>query len=144
MSRQNIMINTTISKSSGVVLWSGFFIQCHQNTPKRSFFLLFKLHIKSNNILSSIWSYHPNISVCYISMFLQLHSQYAKENWIGPPFALFTTIYYVIILACKEHFHLDTTSYKAMIMPEILFGISYALIFPTSLEFIIAQSPHKI
>ena len=28
-----------------------------------------------------------------------------------------------------------------MIMPEILYGISYAMVFPTSLEFIIAQSP---
>ena len=64
-----------------------------------------------------------------------------KRIGLGLLFALFTTIYYVIIFACKEHFHLDTTSYKAMIMPEILYGISYALVFPTSLEFIIAQSP---
>ena len=59
-------------------------------------------------------------------------------------FVLFTTFYYTIIFACKDHFYLDTTSYKAMIVPEILFGISYALLFPTSLEFIIAQSPHEM
>ena len=29
-------------------------------------------------------------------------------------------------------------------MPEILYGISYALVFLTSLELIIAQSPHEI
>ena len=59
---------------------------------------------------------------------------YAQENWNRPPFALSTTIYYVVIFACKEHFHLDTTSYKAMIVPEILYGISYTLVFPTFLE----------
>ena len=31
-----------------------------------------------------------------------------------------------------------------MIMPEILYGISYALAYPTFLEFIIAQSPHEM
>ena len=64
-----------------------------------------------------------------------------KRIGLGVLFALFTTIYYVIIFACKEHLHLSSASYKAMIMPEILYGISYALVFPTSLEFIIAQSP---
>ena len=67
-----------------------------------------------------------------------------KRIGLGLLFALFTTIYYIIIFACKEHFHLDTTSYKVMIVPEILYGISYALVFPTSLEFIIAQSPHEM
>ena len=67
-----------------------------------------------------------------------------KRIGLGLLLAFFTTTYYVIIFVCKEHFHLDTTSYKAMIMPEILYGISYALIFPTSLEFIIAQSPHEM
>ena len=67
-----------------------------------------------------------------------------KRIGLGLLFALFTTIYYVIIFACKEHFYLDTTSYKAMIMPEILYGISYALVLATSLEFIIAQSPHEM
>ena len=67
-----------------------------------------------------------------------------KRIGLGTLLVLFTTIYYVIIFACKDHFHLDTTSYKAMLMPEILFGISYALVFPTSLEFIIAQSPHEM
>ena len=67
-----------------------------------------------------------------------------KRIGLGLLFALFTTVYYVSIFICKEHFHLDTTSYKSMIMPEILYGISYALVFPTSLEFIIAQSPHEM
>ena len=67
-----------------------------------------------------------------------------KRIGLGILFALLTTVYYVIIFAFKEQFHLDTTSYKAMLMPEILYGISCALILPTSLEFIIAQSPHEI
>ena len=67
-----------------------------------------------------------------------------KRTGLGLLFALFATVYYVIIFASKEHFHMDTTSYKAMIIPEILYGISYALFFPTSLEFIIAQSPHEM
>ena len=67
-----------------------------------------------------------------------------KRIGLGLLFALFTTIYYVIIFACKDHFQMDTASYKAMIMPEILYRTSYALFFPTSLEFIIAQSPCEI
>ena len=67
-----------------------------------------------------------------------------KRIGLGLLLAFFTTTYYVIIFACKEHFHLDSTSYKAMIVPEILYGISYAIVFPTSLEFIIAQSPHEM
>ena len=67
-----------------------------------------------------------------------------KRIGLGLLFVFVTITYYIIIFACKDHFYLDTTSYKAMIMPEILYGISYALVFPTSLEFIIAQSPHEM
>ena len=45
------------------------------------------------------------------------------------------------MIACKEHFPLDTNSYKAIVIPQILFGFSLALIVSTSLEFTIAQSP---
>ena len=45
------------------------------------------------------------------------------------------------MIACKEHFPLDTNSYKATVIPQILIGLSLALIAPTSLEFTIAQSP---
>ena len=67
-----------------------------------------------------------------------------KRIGLGILFALFTNVYYVVIFAFKKHFHLDTTSYKAIVMPEILYGISSALILTTSLEFIIAQSPHQM
>ena len=36
-----------------------------------------------------------------------------KRIGLGILFALFTTIYYVFIFACKEHFHLDTSLTKA-------------------------------
>ena len=63
---------------------------------------------------------------------------------LGLVFALLVQLYYVIIFACKNYFQLDTTSYKAIILPESLFGVSFALIVPTSLEFTIAQSPHEM
>ena len=64
-----------------------------------------------------------------------------KRIGIGMLFSLFTLLYYVIMIACKEHFPLDTNSYKAIVIPQILFGFSLALIVSTSLEFTIAQSP---
>ena len=62
---------------------------------------------------------------------------------LGLAFVLAVRVNYVILFACKEHFQLDTLSYKTIIFPEILDGISFALILPTSLEFTIAQSPHE-
>ena len=67
-----------------------------------------------------------------------------KRIGVGLVFSLFTTTYSVIILACKDHFHFDTTSYKAAIVSQVLFGISFVFIFPTSLAFTIAQSPHEM
>ena len=67
-----------------------------------------------------------------------------KRIGVGLVFSLFTTIYYVIMLACKDHFHFDTTSYKFTVVSQVLFGISSALILATSLEFTIAQSPHEM
>ena len=67
-----------------------------------------------------------------------------KRIGLGSVFALLTPLYYVIMLVCKDHFQLNTYSYPAIIVPQILFRISYILIFPTSLEFTIAQSPHDM
>ena len=63
---------------------------------------------------------------------------------LGLVFALLTSLSYIIMFACKEHYDLNTTSYKTVVIPEMLSGISFALIFPTSLEFTIAQSPYEI
>ena len=67
-----------------------------------------------------------------------------KRIGLGLVFSLFTTTYSVIILACKDHILFDTTSYKAAIVSQCLYGIGFALIFPTSLAFTIAQSPHEM
>ena len=67
-----------------------------------------------------------------------------KRIGIGLIFALLTTLYYVFMLACRDSFNLNTTSYKSLLVPQILHGIAFALIFPTSLEFTIAQCPHKM
>ena len=67
-----------------------------------------------------------------------------KRIGLGLIFALSAPLYYVILFSCKKFLHLNTTSYKAIIVSEILFGISFALILPTSLEFTIAQSPHEM
>ena len=67
-----------------------------------------------------------------------------KRIGVGLVFSLFTTLYSVIMLSCKNHFLFDTTSYKAAIVSECFYGIAFALIYPTSLAFTIAQSPHEM
>ena len=67
-----------------------------------------------------------------------------KRIGSGLLFALFTVFYYIIIFASKESSSFNTTSYKAVIILQILYGIAFAFILPTSLEFTIAQSPHKM
>ena len=67
-----------------------------------------------------------------------------KRIALGFVFILLTPLYYVIMFLSKEHFQLNTTSYHAILVPQILSGISFALIFPTSIEFTIAQSPHEM
>ena len=48
------------------------------------------------------------------------------------------------MLACKSYFLFDITSYKVVIVSEVLYGTAAALIIPTSLAFTIAQSPHEM
>ena len=67
-----------------------------------------------------------------------------KRIALGLTFALLTTLYYVVMLACKDSLYLNTTSYKAVVVPLILYGIAYVFIIPTSFEFTIAQCPHKM
>ena len=67
-----------------------------------------------------------------------------KRIALGLLLTLLTPLYYVIIFVSKQHFQLNTSSYHVVIAPQILSGISFALIFPTSLEFTIAQSPHEM
>ena len=64
-----------------------------------------------------------------------------KRICFGLFLALFVPLYYVIIFACKEQFDLNTSSYIAIVhvVPEILFGIAFALVYPTSLEFTVSS-----
>ena len=63
-----------------------------------------------------------------------------KRIGVGLVFSLFTTIYSVVMLAFKDHSLFDTSSYKVVIVSQVLYGIAFALILPISLEFTIAQS----
>ena len=62
-----------------------------------------------------------------------------KRIGLGLVFALATTLSYVVIFKYQS----NTSSYfnDLLLIPQILFGVAFALIFPTSLEFTIAQSP---
>ena len=84
--------------------------------------------------------YHLLIYPCFYKCIPSM----LKRIGIGLIFALLTTLYYVVMLACRDSFNLNNTSYKALIIPQILHGIAFAFIFPTSLEFTIAQCPHKM
>ena len=48
------------------------------------------------------------------------------------------------MFACTDSLYLNTTSYKAAVVPKLLYRISYAFILPTSLEFTIVQCPHEM
>ena len=84
--------------------------------------------------------YHLLIYPCFYKFIPSM----LKKIGLGLIFALLTTLYYVVMLACRDNFNLNTTSYKALLVPQILHGIAFAFIFPTSLEFTIAQCPHKM
>ena len=76
--------------------------------------------------------------------FYKLIPSMLKRTGLGLIFALLTTLYYVIMLACKDSLYLNITSYKAVVVPQILYGIAYAFIIPSSLEFTIAQCPQEM
>ena len=67
-----------------------------------------------------------------------------KRIGVGLIFALFTIIYSVIILASKDRFHFEITWYNFTVFSQGLYGMSCALILPSSLAFTIAQSPHEM
>ena len=67
-----------------------------------------------------------------------------KRIGLGLVFAFLSSLYYVILFTCQDHLHVNVTSYKLIIVPQILLGATFALILPTSLEFFLAQSPNKM
>ena len=68
--------------------------------------------------------YHLLIYPCFYKFIPNM----LKGIGIGFIFALLTTLYYVVMLACRDSFNLNTTSYKALIIPQILHGIALTLI----------------
>ena len=64
-----------------------------------------------------------------------------KRIGVGLVFSLFTTIYSVIMLTCKNYFLFDITSYKVVIVSEVLYGTAT---IPTTLAFTIAQTPREM
>ena len=62
-----------------------------------------------------------------------------KRIGVGLVFALATTLSYVVIFKYQK----NTLSYfnDLLLIPQILYGVAFALIVPTSLEFTIVQSP---
>ena len=84
--------------------------------------------------------YHLLIYPCFYKCIPNM----LKRIGLGLVFALLTTLCYVVMLVCRDSLNLNTTSYKAVVVPQILYGIGYALILPTSLEFTIAQCPHEM
>ena len=62
-----------------------------------------------------------------------------KRTGLGLVFALASTVSDVVIFKYQR----NTLSYfnNLLLIPQIFYGVAFALIFPTSLEFTIAQSP---
>ena len=116
-------------------------ISYYKLNEKLSFFdcFMFKnsLHILVASFL--ILFYQLMIYPCFHSYIPSM----LKRIGVGLVFSLFTTIYSVIMLAFKDHSLFDTSSYKVVIVSEVLYGIAFALILPISLEFTIAQSPQE-
>ena len=66
-----------------------------------------------------------------------------KRIGLGLAFALSTPISHLIMVLLKEHFKMEC-AFCESIIPQVLLAISYILIFPTSFEFTIAQSPQEM
>ena len=99
-----------------------------------------------SNILSSLFSSFLillHVFVIYPCFFKYIPSM-LKRIGLGLVFAFLSALYYVILFTCQDHLHLNITSYKLIIVPQILLGAAFALILPTSLEFFLAQSPNKM
>ena len=66
-----------------------------------------------------------------------------KRVGLGLAFALSTLVSHLIMLVLKEYFKIECSLCESII-PQVLLAISYILIFPTSFEFTIAQSPQEM
>jgi peptide/histidine transporter 3/4 len=101
------------------------------------------------NCLVSTTFFRQLISAIIIVLYIAF-SQYLykyipsmlKRIGIGLIFALFTMVSYAIVIKfLKSESEGPYYYHNGLIIPQVLFGVGYFLIFPTSLEFTIAQSP---
>ena len=117
-------------------------ISYYKSNEELSFFHCFMFKNALSHLVASllILFYQLIIYPCFYKYIPSM----LKRIGLGLVFSLFTTIYFVIILACKDYILFNTISYKAAIVSQCFYGIAFALIFPTSLAFTIAQSPHEM
>ena len=117
-------------------------ISYYKSDEKLSFFECIVFKNASHTLVASllILFYQLIIYPCFHNYIPSM----LKRIGVGLIFSLFTTIYSVMRFACKDDFFFGATSFKAVILSQVLYGIAYALIMPTSLEFTIAQSPHEM
>ena len=105
---------------------------------------LFKFCFISNNTMKYITS----LSLLFLHQ-LFIHSCFnkyipsmLKRIGLGLAFAVATTLSLVIIFKYNyDNRNVLLTFDYLMLIPQILYGVAFALIFPVSLEFTIAQSP---
>ena len=83
--------------------------------------------------------YHFVIYPCFYNYIPSM----LKRIGLGLIFALFYPVSYFIMIIWQGYLNVNVDFYK-VIVPHILLAISYSIIFPISLEFTIAQCPHKM
>ena len=120
------------------VKWNSYY----KSGEKFSFFDCYMIKNALHTLIASLL-----IFFCQLIIYPYFHNYIPSRLTrigVGLVFSLFTTLYSVVMLACKNHFLFNTTSYKAAIVSQYFYGIAFALIYPTSLAFTIAQSPHEM
>ena len=120
------------------VKWNSYY----KLDEKFSFFNCYMIKNALHTLIASL-----SIFFCQLIIYPYFHNYIPSRLTrigVGLVFSLFTTLYSVVMLACKNHFLFDTTSYKAAIVSQCFYGIAFALIYPTSLAFTIAQSPYEM
>ena len=102
-------------------------------------------------ISSNFWNFLTSTVKLFLDIFLiqaffhKYIPSMLKRISVGLFFALVTMLCSVLIFTFfpNQNSSLNSSSYynNLLVIPQILFGITFAIIFPTALEFTIAQSP---
>ena len=102
-------------------------------------------------ISSNFWNFLTSTVKIFLDIFLvqaffhKYIPSMLKRISVGLFFALVTMLSCVLIFTfcSNQNISMNSSSYynNLLVIPQILFGITFAIIFPTALEFTIAQSP---